>query len=370
MNLKDEIYIGLMSGTSVDGIDAAIVNFQESRCKLLHAEMYPLPANLAKKIKQLCLPGQNEIDQMGQLDVELGNVFAEAALSALSKTEIPRSQVSAIGSHGQTIRHRPNYATPFTLQISDPNTIAQQTGITTIADFRRRDMAAGGQGAPLAPAFHHNMFRSEQKTRVIINIGGIANITWLPQNGESIGFDVGPGNTLMDAWSQIHLLKPYDKNGAWASSGKLDRGLLNALCSHPFLSQNSPKSTGREEFNIDWLQSILNQRGYDLSPQDVQRTLCQFSVTCIGSAIKNLHSNCEIYLCGGGAKNDFLRQTMIEELPNIPIKTTEELGIEPDWVEAAAFAWLAKQTMHHNPGNLVSVTGANTPVILGGIYYA
>ena len=353
----------------MDGIDVAIVKFVKDRPHLLHTQLYPFETSVTEQIQRLCLPGNDEIDQMGELDVLLGYRFAEAALDAIKQASLSQQQIAAIGSHGQTIRHRPSYTHPFTLQIGDPNTIAYQSGITTVADFRRRDMSAGGQGAPLAPAFHHFMFRSEKADRAIINVGGISNMTWLAQQGHTFGFDVGPGNTLMDAWTQLHLSQPFDEHGAWASTGKVDSMLLEKMHSHPFLEQQGPKSTGREEFSLEWLSEELKHFP-TIRPEDVQRSLCQFSVDCIAKQINALDPNCEIYICGGGARNSFFIAQLNHALPDCKIATTEALGIHPDWVEASAFAWLARQTLNHKPGNLPSVTGATLPVILGGVYHA
>ena len=317
-------------------------------------------------------PGGDSLDLLGQADNALGELFADAALALLSACGISPQQITAIGSHGQTVRHRPpskKQSQPFTLQIGDPNIIACRTGITTVADFRRADMAAGGQGAPLAPAFHKHIFSDPRQNRVIVNIGGIANITWLPARGEAIGFDTGPGNRLLDYWVQRHHNKPYDENGQWAAQHTLNSSLLNSLKSHPFFSEQAPKSTGREDFNKQWLDEILKQQGKSLSPGDVQATLLALTAETINEAIASLPDLAnEVYICGGGANNNELMDHLQTALAPISVKSTAALGIDPNQVEALAFAWLAKRTMADQVGNLPTVTGAREEVVLGGIY--
>lgn len=368
-----QLYIGLMSGTSADAIDAVLVDLS-SGAKLLAHHSQKLPLALRQRIHQLCTPGDNEIDRMGMLDVELGRHFAQTTNQLLATAGVMPSDVIAIGSHGQTIRHRPpatcEYA--FTLQIGDPNTIAELTGITTIADFRRRDMAAGGQGAPLVPAFHRALFHSEECSRAIVNIGGMANITWLPRGNQRgvVGFDTGPGNVLMDGWILEHRQQPYDQNGAWAASGTPIPTLLEQLLRHPFFAQQPPKSTGRESFNPAWLTTHLTQPG-EVSAADVQATLLELTAISIAQSVNGLGDEYkEVYICGGGAYNSRLMQRLGELLSNDQVKSTSALGVAPEWIEAMAFAWLAQQTLEHKPGNLRAVTGASRDVILGGIYFA
>jgi anhydro-N-acetylmuramic acid kinase len=362
-----ELYIGLMSGTSVDGIDAALVDFESSKPQLLATHFEKMPSELRKTILEICQPGLNEINRMGELDVVLGKQFAKTVNLLLEKNNISASEIRAIGSHGQTIRHHPDKH--FTLQVGDPNVIAAETGITTIADFRRRDMAYGGQGAPLVPAFHQSVFADKNVNRVIVNIGGIANITLLPANlsRPTSGFDTGPGNTLLDAWAEIHLQKPCDEQGIWASQGKVNTNLLNNLLNDPFFKLPAPKSSGREYFNLSWLESYLSLEA--ISAVDVQTTLVELTATSIINEIKAHLNSGELLVCGGGIHNQFLMQRLKWIGSTYHIESTQKLGIDPDWVEAVAFAWLAKQTIDKKPGNLTEVTGANKNTILGGVYF-
>lgn len=365
-----ELYIGLMSGTSADAIDAALVDL-ETHPRLLDHFSLPLPENLRSRLTQLQTPMSGELDLAGELDWQLGELFADAALALLEKSSFSAADIRAIGSHGQTIRHRPPSAgiRGFSWQIGDPNLIAQKTGITTVADFRRRDMALGGQGAPLVPAFHKALFHSPEKDRILINIGGIANITWLGRNGEVRGFDTGPGNCLMDSWVLQHQRRAYDDDGRWANQGSVNHALLAKLLSYSYFSLKAPKSTGREEFNLQWLEEYL-QASPPLAPQDVQASLLELTAGSISEAIKPIliATNTEIYVCGGGAYNSRLIQRLQEMLTGNQVSTTQELGLAPDWIEAMAFAWLAQQTLEGKPGNLCKVTGASEQTILGGIF--
>ncbi len=368
-----------MSGTSLDSIDAALVKIDGEQCTLIDSLEYAIPAALRLNLLDLCQPGNNEIDRMGEADRHLGRIFSSAVLDLLKKSGKTPADIVAIGSHGQTIRHRPAVRHAFTLQIGDPNTIAYETQITTVADFRRRDVAAGGQGAPLAPAFHRAFFGSDQDNRAIINIGGMANITFLGSNGDYLGYDTGPGNTLLDAWINEKRQLRYDHDGQWASTGRVNEPLLARLFLHPYFSQSLPKSTGREDFNLSWLQSNLEQD--ELPPEDIQATLLELSSQSIMNAVLTLPKPVnQIYICGGGAHNPALMERLnklalastIENPGEQPpeIKNTEELGIAAEWVEAAAFAWLAKQTIEGKTGNMLQATGADREVILGAIYPA
>ncbi|MFP5382630.1 MAG: anhydro-N-acetylmuramic acid kinase [Gammaproteobacteria bacterium] len=369
------LYVGLMSGTSVDGVDAVLVRIESASGKigLLASHGEAIPADMRARVIAVTLPGENEIDSLGPLDVELGKLFSRATLNLLGKAGIKPGEVAAIGSHGQTIRHRTaGKHAPFTLQIGDPNVIAETTGITTVADFRRRDVAAGGNGAPLVPAFHDAVFRSPDTDRAVVNIGGMANITILPATpGEPVrGFDTGPGNVLLDAWHERHRGSHIDHDGAWGRSGAINSGLLEALLSNPFLEQAPPKSTGREQFSIDALDVLLEQFGNaSMSACDVQATLVEFTARSIADALLRWGpATGEMYLCGGGAHNGYLRERLAALLPRHRIQSTAALGIDPDWVEAMAFAWLAHRTLKGLSGNLPAVTGASHPVVLGGIY--
>lgn len=367
-----QLYIGLMSGTSADAIDAALVDLQ-STPQLIAQHTIQLPASIRQQIHALSLPANNEIDRMGLLDVQLGKLFAQTSLELLTKSGLGSAQIIAIGSHGQTIRHRPPGSTEgtFTLQIGDPNQIVELTGITTVADFRRRDMAASGQGAPLVPAFHRAIFHAPDKDRVIINIGGMANITWLPAQGQTLGFDTGPGNVLMDIWIAAHLKKTYDQDGNWAASGQVCKTLLTELLAEPYFNLQAPKSTGRESFNRAWLDENLRKLTSTLEPADVQATLLELTAVTITDSIIGLSRlPKDIFVCGGGAYNTALMQRLKALLPKDVVASTAVLGVSPQWIEAMAFAWLAQQTINHRPGNLREVTGATKEVILGGVYYA
>ncbi len=366
-----ELYIGLMSGTSMDGIDSAIIEFKQNNIKLIASYSHPIPKKLQQAIEPLFLPGSDDIDALGRADQQLGVCFAQAATTLLKQEGLQANDITAIGSHGQTVRHRPpsdNTPHPFTLQIADPNIIAARTGITTVADFRRRDMALGGQAAPLAPAFHQAAFHSQTDNRVIINIGGISNITFLPAKGTTQGFDTGPGNRLLDEWIRQHQNKPYDDGGQWASQHTSDPLLLKQLKSHPFLHQPAPKSTGREEFNQQWLTQTLKPFKH-ISPGAVQATLLAFTTETIADALRTLPGGVdEVFICGGGALNSTLMGHLGNLMAPVNVTSTATLGISPEWVEAAAFAWLARQTLAGLAGNLPTVTGAEGPTVLGGIY--
>ena len=369
--MANEYYIGLMSGTSADAIDIVVVDFQNNDIQLVGNHSTALTSEARQQIHALSSPGSNEIDRLGQLDRRLGELYAENINQCLIKLQLTSEHITAIGSHGQTIRHRPpgTLSSPFTLQIGDPNIIAERTGITTVADFRRRDMAAGGQGAPLVPAFHNAIFHSTSVDRLVVNIGGMANVTWLPAKGRVLGFDAGPGNVLMDAWIFEHLGKSYDASGAWAATGLVNADLLESLLIHSFFHQPPPKSTGREEFNLAWLKSALKDR--PISSQDIQATLLALTAHLISNEIKQLTCDtCEVYVCGGGAYNVKLMEELSRLLPKASVETTEVLGIAPEWIEAMAFAWLARQTMTRQAGNLTAVTGAQREVVLGGVYFA
>lgn len=374
MSEAKRLYIGLMSGTSVDSIDVALVDFSADQLQVKATFGLPYDERTRKKIFDLTRPGDNEIDRMGALDRQLGSLFAKAVNTLLAETGYTADDVAAIGSHGQTVRHRPQSAgTPdqFTLQIGDPNTIAQQTGITTVADFRRRDMAAGGQGAPLAPTFHQAMFSSSEQPRCILNIGGMSNVTYLPVDGRVVGFDTGPGNALMDAWIHSFGSHNYDKGGAWAADGRVNRELLEKLLSHSFFRMKPPKSTGREDFNLSWVNAAVEQTITPLTPQDTQATLTELTAITISDALKvTCVEGTQVFVCGGGVHNTHLFNRLQQLMPEFTLDTTEALNLHPDWVEAVAFAWLAKRTLERLPGNLPSVTGASEPLVLGGVYFA
>jgi anhydro-N-acetylmuramic acid kinase len=364
-------YIGLISGTSVDAIDAALVTIDdEASIAVVETLSHALPAELADEIHRLSEPGGSELDRAGALDVRLGKTFADAALAVLDKAGLPPRNVRAIGSHGQTVRHRPGGDAPFSIQLGNPAVIAERTGIDTVADFRSRDMAAGGEGAPLVPAFHLAAFSARDTSRVIVNIGGIANVTWLPTEGAGVvGFDTGPGNTLLDAWVRRHRGKAYDADGRWAKEGRPSQALLDRLMADPYFGRRPPKSTGREDFNPGWLEAALSHHDETLSAQDIQATLLQLTAHSIAEAItRECAGATEVYVCGGGARNGALLEALRRRLEPMAVDTTDTLGIDAEWVEAAAFAWLAHRWIEGLPGNLPSVTGASRPVVLGAVW--
>ncbi len=363
-----QLYAGLMSGTSMDGVDAVLVRFAADSPSCLAAHTAPYPPDLRDTLLELCRPGAT-IDRMLELDVQLGELYADRIRQLLEHAGVPPAEVTAIGSHGQTIRHLPAGRQRTTLQIGDPNIIAQRTGITTVADLRRRDMAAGGQGAPLVPAFHEALFRRAGESRVIVNIGGMANITVLPGDSEQpvSGFDTGPGNVLLDGWAARHLGTPLDEGGAWAASGTVDQTLLTEMLRDPFLLRPPPKSTGREYFSQEWLRGF--PRVATLAPMDVAATLCELTATSIMAGIRQQTlAPARIIVCGGGVHNRTLMERLAQLADPCPVESSAEHGTDPDLVEAMAFAWLARQTMNGRPGSVASVTGAREPVLLGGIY--
>lgn len=372
-DLKADLYIGLMSGTSIDAIDSALVSIEDGKTSLLHSREHAIPSDTRDQVSSISHKGDDEIERMGRLDRTLGRLFADATLELLASADLASDAVTAIGSHGQTIRHRPPSAgtreNSYTLQIGDPNTIAEITGITTVADFRRRDIAAGGEGAPLAPAFHASAFSRAGFNRAIVNIGGIANASLLEGEGLIAGFDTGPGNTLLDAWISRHTGQRYDQDGAWAAGGSVNMALLDTLMSHPYLSLSGPRSTGKEAFNLTWLDTVLVEHPR-LAPQDIQATLSQFTARSIASAIhKSELKTAEVYICGGGAHNRDLMERLSQELPaEIQLESSSALGISPDWVEAATFAWLAHRTLAGLAGNATVVTGAGGERVLGAIF--
>ena len=363
-------FIGLISGTSVDGVDCALVQFDGNLPSLIATHFSATDSLLRKKILHLCEGKQIDLGQYGQIDVEIGHAFANAVNELLEQVSIDTGAIRAIGSHGQTVYHQPTGKFPFTLQLGDPNTIAQLTGITTIADFRRRDMAAGGEGAPLAPLLHKNCFHSSTADRVVINIGGISNITVLPKDGHCVDFDTGPGNVLMDFWIAKNRQQTFDNNGDWARTGNTSQELLTTLLEEPYFSLPHPKSTGRELFNAGWLESKLQQFNNDIADADVQATLLELTVNSIVTAVQRVASPTEIYICGGGAHNAVLMERLEQGFDGRSVETTSAVGVDPDWVEAVAFAWMAKQTLEGQVVDTTAFTGAAEATILGGIYQA
>lgn len=364
-----QLYIGLMSGTSLDGIDASLVEFNDKEINLIAFGYSPFSDSLKNDIRQLSQPNiPILLKKYGSLDFRLGELFAQASNNLLAKANIPSESITAIGSHGQTVYHSPNQS--FSLQIGDPNIIAEKTGITTIADFRRRDIAAGGQGAPLVPAFHQAIFSQlvnlDMQAISIVNIGGIANITYLA-GGKTIGFDTGPGNALIDHWTQKHLKTEYDKNGDWAKKGTINTALVSHLKNDPYFKLIPPKSTGKEYFSPDWLEQKTSLFPH-CSAEDIQASLCELTAeTITDNILQYAPLSKQTLVCGGGVHNQYLI-SLIKKKLTYPVTSTAAFGINPDHVEAMAFAWLARQTMSNLPGNLTETTGAIAPVILGGIY--
>lgn len=359
-----------MSGTSLDGADSVLALLDQQQCKIVQQQFTPYPKALKQQLLALHDAGHNELESAALVGNQLSHVYAQNIEALLQSASVTPAEIRAIGCHGQTIRHRPELG--FTLQIGNPALLAELTGINVVADFRSRDIAASGQGAPLVPAFHAAMFTHPLKHRAILNIGGIANITYIPATGGHVtGFDTGPGNMLMDAWISKHQGQDYDANGDWAASGNIIPELLHRMLTDAFFALPPPKSTGRDAFNLAWLEQLLRETGNQYSPIDVQRTLLELTVTSIATAALQHCANAdELYVCGGGAYNSALLKCLQQALPSLSIHTTDVLGLAVNAVEAAAFAWLARQTLCELPGNLPAVTGARGPRILGAVYAA
>ncbi len=372
--MRQRCFIGLMSGTSIDGIDAAAVCFDDSRPRLIDAIHHPYPAGLRSRLSSLLTDVTAPLKTILELDHDIGAAFADAAATLLRKLP-PTIDVAAIGSHGQTVYHLPQGPSPNTLQLGNPNLIAERTGITTIADWRRRDMAAGGQGAPLAPAFHCACLRSDHDIAVL-NLGGIGNLTIIPGWPSSlppIGFDTGPANTLLDVWIDRCLGKSYDENGDWAATGRVEQGLLEQLLSDDYFSRPPPKSTGREYFNLHWLEEQIIRHGRRPAPADVAATLAELTARSVAKALEMPGRDYRpqiLLTCGGGVHNRHLMERLTVNLRPITVETTAYSGIDPDLMEAMAFAWLAQQTLENRPIDTRPFTGAAGPRVLGAIYQA
>lgn len=355
---------GLMSGTSLDGVDAALVDFSQNPPRTLATFWLPYPEEIRREALQLQATGQDEIHRAALLSNQLARCYAEAVRELLANAGVDAAEVSAVGCHGQTIRHQP--AAGYTVQLNNPALLAELAGIAVVADFRSRDIAAGGQGAPLVPAFHAAVFGDPRRHRVIVNLGGIANLTDLNPGQPVGGFDCGPGNLLMDAWVERHEGRRYDENGHWASQGRVLPNLLQSLLADPYFVASPPKSCGRDEFNSDWLESRLvgGER-----PEDVQATLLELTAVSASAAIDRWCGRPqEVFVCGGGARNQALMSRLQANLPDCRVASTDFLGQPADWVEAVAFAWLAWRTLHGETGNLAEVTGARGARVLGAIY--
>ncbi len=377
---KNNYYIGLMSGTSIDGIDVALTRIDSSNCQLVYSHFQPFDKLTKTQLSNLCHPVANNlnhqkhrIELVAEIDVKMGYLFANAVNELLSANNIKPELINAIGSHGQTIRHRPSNQFPFSLQIGDPNIIATETQIATVADFRRMDIASGGQGAPLAPAFHNKIFRDSEEDRIILNLGGIANITYLPKdkNQNVVGFDTGTANSLLDVWYNKHhpnATLQYDSDSHFAKTGNINETLLKHLKADPYFEQPHPKSTGREYFSLDWLENRIKLVRIPIVREDVQRTLLEFTIQTIVDAIESLAvSKPKLLVCGGGMHNKLLL-TLLSKKLNTAVIQTNDIGTDGDYLEAMTFAWLAKQRLAKQPGNIPSVTGASRQCILGCVY--
>jgi anhydro-N-acetylmuramic acid kinase len=363
-------YLGLISGTSADGIDAALVSFADAAPRLHGALTHPWPHELRACILAVAQgEGALDLDAFGRLDVAIGRCFADAAQALLARCGVEARAVRAIGSHGQTVRHRPQGELPFTLQLGDPSVIAERCGIDVAADFRRADVAAGGQGAPLLPALHAMLLARPGHARVVLNLGGIANITVLGADGGVLGLDTGPANGLLDAWCLRHRGEPFDRDGAFAAAGRVDAALLDALLADPYFALPPPKSTGREHFHLAWLER--QPRAAALAPADVQATLLELTARSVAEAIARHAAAAEdVLVCGGGVHNPLLLARLRALLAPRAVRSTAEHGVDPDYLEATAFAWLARQRVLGRPGNLPAVTGARGPRVLGALHLA
>lgn len=361
------LFIGLMSGTSMDGIDAVLTRSTASGLTLEAHHAHPMDAQLRQDLAALSTGERDHLHALATLDHQVAIAFGDAVQGLLEKADCSADSVSALGSHGQTVRHHPAGPTPYTVQIGDPSVIAERTGIPTVADFRRRDMAAGGEGAPLVPPFHAQQFGSAGKRRAIVNIGGIANATLLSGKQVVAGFDCGPGNTLLDAWVQRHLGLSYDAHGAWSAEHTELPVLRERLLAEPYFTRTGPRSTGPELFNLAWLEQHLKG---DEDPGAVQATLVELTAAGIDTSLRTEDSPSEVYVCGGGARNTDLMRRLHQRLHarSVYLSTTDELGLDCEWVEACAFAWLAQRTVDGLSGNAPTVTGARGERVLGGVY--
>lgn len=365
--MNDELIIGMLSGTSRDGVDAVLVNFSGSCMEMMHATCTPYPPAIKQKLDQLLetgdAPGK---DVSSLLDISLGHFFARTAQNLVREAGMEMSDIRAIGSHGQNVWHQPWGKHPVSIQLGKPELIAKNTSTTVVGNFRSADVEAGGQGAPLAPLLHQQLFRDKHEDRAILNLGGIANLTILPASGGIAGFDCGPGNCLMDAWTRLHLQKDYDNNGRWAAKGRLDPALLDRLLEDTYFNQTPPKSTGLEYFNISWLDKLLDQSG--LAEVDIQTTLAELTARSIAMSLSHSGFPARLLVCGGGVHNVFLMRRIAAALPNVRVATTTRYGANPDWVEGLLFAWLAHQRLNGRVQDTAPITGADHPVLLGDIH--
>ncbi|MBV5298813.1 MAG: anhydro-N-acetylmuramic acid kinase [Rhodoferax sp.] len=375
--MMSDFYVGLMSGTSLDGVDGVLVDLSDARVRLLACASVPFDARFRQELLALNSPSFNELHRAALAGNRIAAVYAEAVANLLEQVAacgIDKAQIRAIGAHGQTVRHQPtgNAATAYTWQLNNPALLAELAGIDVVADFRSRDLAAGGQGAPLVPAFHRHVFSQPGSAVAVLNLGGIANLSVLPANPMApvVGFDCGPGNALIDAWCQRHTGAAFDRDGAWAAGGQCLPDLLQQLQDDPYFEQAPPKSTGRDLFSIAWLDQKLMPFAA-AQPQDIQNTLTELTASACAASVVSYSNNSKcLIVCGGGAYNLYLLQRLRARLPMLQVSTSDQHGLAPLQVEATAFAWLARQTIWRLPGNLPSVTGAAGARILGAIYPA
>lgn len=364
--MKEQLFVGLMSGTSLDGVDAVLVDLSGAKPHLLASAQVPLDAPLREELLALNSSGADEIERAALAGNELAERYAQAVAAVLARSGTNASSVRAIGCHGQTVRHRPERG--FTVQLGNPARLAERTGVRVVADFRSRDVAAGGQGAPLAPAFHAAVFASAAEDRAVLNLGGIANLSFLPRQGAVTGFDCGPGNCLLDLWAARHLGSACDEDGAWAAAGTALPGLLERMLGEPFLKLPPPKSTGRDLFNARWLEAML--RGGE-DPQAVQATLLELTARSAADALARHGAGVQrVIACGGGAKNRALMRRLAALVAPAALEASDRHGVDPQLVEATAFAWLAQRALEGQPGSLPLVTGARGPRVLGAVYPA
>ena len=368
--MQQELFIGLMSGTSLDGLDAALVGFENTASKTaVYATCeFDFPDRLRGRLLEAIQSANARApEDIASLHTDLGKFYGHCVNQLIDQAKVDAAAVAAIGSHGQTVNHRPDASPPFSVQLGCGKAIAQTTGITTVNDFRRADIDAGGQGAPLAPAFHEWAFGQKLAIGAVVNIGGIANVTVLDPNKSLVGYDTGPGNTLLDIWARRHLACDYDINGEWAKSGTSHDGLLQLFLKDPYFAKSAPKSTGREYFHQVWLDTCLDSLGTEISAVDVQATLTNLTAISIANAVRD-HDVRNVWICGGGAFNTFLLDCLATQLNEAQLATTAELGISPDWVEAIAFAWLARARIRNEAAGRPSVTGARNAAVLGVIH--
>lgn len=365
--MRDELFIGILSGTSRDGVDAALVNFNRDSMDILHARGTPYPTAIRLTLDQLLETGEPPTEAVASLlDDNLGRFFARIAQNLVREAGMEMRDIRAIGSHGQNVWHQPGGANPISLQLGKGQLIAKNTSTTVVSNFRNADLDAGGQGAPLAPLLHRRLFRSEAEDRAVLNVGGIANLTVLPSGGDVTGFDCGPGNCLMDVWTRAHLHKDYDDGGHWARKGILDTRLLERLLDDPYFHRPAPKSTGLEHFNMSWLEKAL--AGEIIHPVDVQTTLAELTAVNVTNSLEGILLPRRLLVCGGGVHNAYLMRRLAALLPDSVVESTARFGADPDWVEALLFAWLARERLNQHAQDTRLITGADRPVLLGDIH--